>query len=259
MDAFTSLLEGRKRSFPWKTDSDTRQRGCIVKLMVRQIGDSLAEHWALYFDWTDRAATYEANDDDGYLIPTWNRGYPDVSYTWKMTRRFSLECSPQQVNSSARQLSLNGQTYLLTDRNCHHWAIALADAIGLDIDGALETYLPSDLREIMNFGYSINNLTNFSSLLHGSTRAANSGYSRTMALGSSKISRRGGTLTSASRVASRGSDDEKSSRSYEQDSTPTLRAVGGAVVFATYAIGALLRNFTGDGEEETPNRDQRYN
>jgi hypothetical protein len=256
MELLLTLLDGTRRTFPWLTDNDSRRRQCTVKLMVRQIDGGVAEHWALYFDWTDRAATYEANDEDGYLIPYWNRGYPDVTYMWKMSRRFSLDCSPKQVNSKARQISLNGLPYLLTDRNCHHWAIELASQVGLNIDEALESYLPGDLKSVINFGYAINNATQcFSqagSLFAGSTVSSNTGHARALARTAPEAAMVSTRVSRASARATDGADGRQLQRISSDNSTEqTFKAVAGAVMFAVYAIGTLLKNIAGDEDEFT--------
>ncbi|CAL4128397.1 unnamed protein product [Meganyctiphanes norvegica] len=97
----------------------------------------LTKHWALVFEWEDRVATYEADDVNGYLTPMWRRKYPKGD-TWDSKTEVGVYLlSPNQVNYTAKNNELNGQTYILGHINCQEWAKVVAR--GLDFELPLET------------------------------------------------------------------------------------------------------------------------
>ncbi|KAK7083161.1 hypothetical protein SK128_005160 [Halocaridina rubra] len=115
-------------------DNDNRSRPCRVRLYRRPLVGPLAYHWALYFDWGDYDAYYEADDGDGgKLTPHWSRGKPPNSpgVLWMDVGRITV--SPRVVNERARNNPHNGKEYILTMMNCQVWAHQLANSLGLNI------------------------------------------------------------------------------------------------------------------------------
>lgn len=157
MDTFALMFNGAVL-FPWDDERDTCSRFCAVNLYSREINGGLTDHWALHFCWGKRQATFEANEEGGLLIPTWNNGMPDCSFAWTKKNTYEIRCSPFQVNTKAKNLSLSGSVYILTKNNCHSWAIALAKELGIVLDPSIEDVLPTDLCNVIDVGYAIGNL-----------------------------------------------------------------------------------------------------
>ena len=148
-----------KKDFPFPEDKDRHRRQCRVCLVTRDIGEGFATHWALTFDWGDYMATYEANDDGGYLVPTWTKGPPAGDFCWSESERARVVCSPREVNRKAKGIAMNGHPYILTKNNCHMWAIDLGKQLGISISMPLERRLPPNLTNIIDFGYALKQIT----------------------------------------------------------------------------------------------------
>lgn len=146
-----SFFGSKTKNFEWVRDFEVRVRTCSVQVISRDVGGSIsnsksskfgnsgnsgiAKHIALYFDWGDRQAIYEANAVNDKLIPSWINGpLSDSEEKWTVEESYSCECSPKQVNEKAKDLPLSGQHYQLTTANCYWWAYDFAKTLGINIE-----------------------------------------------------------------------------------------------------------------------------
>ncbi|CAL4068267.1 unnamed protein product [Meganyctiphanes norvegica] len=126
----------------WQPDYDKEERKCKVSLWTRPLEqynhqDITMMHWAVVFEWDDRTATYEANDDGGYLLPKWYDGPPKASFKeWegKVIKQLGTHMlSPKQVNQAAKNNRLNCLTYMLGHVNCQEWVVVLTQELGISL------------------------------------------------------------------------------------------------------------------------------
>ncbi|CAL4068268.1 unnamed protein product [Meganyctiphanes norvegica] len=126
----------------WQTDHDKEERKCTVSLWTRPLeeynhDDITMMHWAIVFEWDDRTATYEANDDGGYLLPKWYDGPPKASFKeWegKVIQQLGEHMlSPKKVNQAAKNNRLNCLSYMLGHVNCQEWVVILTDELGISL------------------------------------------------------------------------------------------------------------------------------
>lgn len=121
--------------FNFRSEDDDNVRTCTVSLYIREIAGSAAHHWALYFDWGDYKATYEANNEGGTLTPMWNKGKPInlEGTSSEMKKLGERSISPQHVNHWAKNNKLNGKKYSVSNNNCQHWVKELASEINFQL------------------------------------------------------------------------------------------------------------------------------
>ena len=137
MNIIKLLCNVKKCEYEFKEDSDHLNGTCIMQLCVRKvIFSTLFEHYALSFKWSEKEVIYEANDVGGYLVPSWYEGPPDPKHEWKLPGdcRFEIQCSPQQVNQTARNLTINGEVYILSKMNCKTWVSELVKKFKDDVE-----------------------------------------------------------------------------------------------------------------------------
>lgn len=131
---------------------DNRSRDCAIYLCRRPLLELLAYHWSLYFKWDDYDATYEADDQDGYLIPKWNEGKPESPAGSTQMKIGNANISPQKVNEKARENKYSGRPYVLTMVNCQVWAKELAKMLHLTIP------IPCNMVQVLHppLGFALN-------------------------------------------------------------------------------------------------------
>ena len=134
-----SLSKGPRKE--WELDYDVTKRKCKIYLYERDLLDEKSDvftHWTVCFKWEDGyCASYEANDEKGYLYPSWARGIPEniwPEYKWRIRKTFDgsnskLSFSPRQVNEAASKLRSNRTVYSLSSNSCHTWAKELIDTM----------------------------------------------------------------------------------------------------------------------------------
>ena len=132
------------KTFNCETTEDDTKRACTMYVLTRRIDVRipLAKHVALYFDWGDTQAIYEAYDVDGKLISSWSpETIEESEYKWFKKETYKCTCSPEQVNRAAEDLKRTGN-YRAAKNNCQKWAYDLAKALSVTIKYPIWTAIP---------------------------------------------------------------------------------------------------------------------
>lgn len=131
--------------FPWTYDHCDEQSNVSVWLYTRPIGGRMdrataRRHWAVVFQWQDKAATYEGMNIDGYIQPEWHRGTPTEVEESSQGNRWikgnylgDYFLSPKEVNVAGKSNKVNGYKYFAGHTNCHYWAKVFAESLGLSV------------------------------------------------------------------------------------------------------------------------------
>ncbi|CAL4088069.1 unnamed protein product, partial [Meganyctiphanes norvegica] len=132
--------------YDWHCDMDSKSRKCKVWLWTRPIGGREDEerthrHWAMVFEWEDKAATYEALNTHGYIDPKWFDDKPSDSDKRWDDRTIELigtyMFSPQEVNEAAKNNRLNCCQFSYGHVNCQHWVTVLGEDLDISVPETL--------------------------------------------------------------------------------------------------------------------------
>lgn len=149
----------------FRPEVDDKVRSCKVYLCFKKLVKVKTEathHWALLFEYSkpnERKITYEALEENGYLIPRWNYGSPIGGKDWFRDPTFlrKINVSPADVLMKAKENIFNGQKYILTMINCQIWVKELAKSLGIELFPHSDkvTHVSPKLGKWLNLGYDI--------------------------------------------------------------------------------------------------------
>lgn len=134
-------------TFDWVCTKDKIKRKCSLKVITRPLAlEGIVKHVALYFDWKDKQAIYEAGELNNLLIPSWSpERITECDFDWTVEETYDFQCSPQMVNRTAADLDRTGKPYNLSKNNCYWWAYDCAKELGVEIEYSSWAILAKDI------------------------------------------------------------------------------------------------------------------